>query len=76
LRQIIFSWLYFLAKAINDGSMIPPRKRNTKCKVDSALVSIPYQYSWKLATKAFLDLWNQWGLKNYVQLFPQCMSTL
>jgi hypothetical protein len=41
LRQIIFSWLYFLAKAINEGSMIPPRSRNTKCKVDSA--GIPAQ---------------------------------
>ena len=34
-RQIIFSQLYLLAKAFRDGSMMPPRKRNTKCSVDS-----------------------------------------
>lgn len=34
-RQIILSWLYFLAKAIREGSMIPPRRRSTKCRVDS-----------------------------------------
>jgi hypothetical protein len=35
LRQIFLSWLDFLAKTIKDGSMMPPRKRKTKCKVDS-----------------------------------------
>lgn len=36
LRQIILSWLYFLANAIKEGSIIPPRSLSTKCKVDSA----------------------------------------
>ena len=27
--------LYLLAKTFNEGSMIPPRRRRTKCKVDS-----------------------------------------
>ena len=34
-RQIIFSQLYLLANALSEGSMIPPRRRNTKCNVDS-----------------------------------------
>lgn len=31
-----FSQLNFLASAIKDGSIIPPRRRRTKCSVDSA----------------------------------------
>jgi len=38
LRQIIFSWLYFLAKAIKDGSIIPPRSLRTRWSVDSAKI--------------------------------------
>lgn len=34
--QIILSWLYFLASAIREGSIIPPRSRRTRCSVDSA----------------------------------------
>jgi hypothetical protein len=30
LRQIIFSWLYLRAKAIKEGSIIPPLSLNTK----------------------------------------------
>lgn len=35
LRQIILSWLYLRAKAIKEGSMIPPRSLSTRCRVDS-----------------------------------------
>jgi hypothetical protein len=35
LRQIVLSWLYFLANAIKDGSIIPPRSLKTRCNVDS-----------------------------------------
>ena len=38
LRQIIFSWLYFLANAIKDGSIIPPRSLRTRWSVDSAKI--------------------------------------
>jgi hypothetical protein len=65
LRQIIFSWLYFLAKAINEGSMIPPRNRNTKCKVDSALSPMEFhtQQSQKLVAKTVMfDPGNQQSL--------------
>ena len=36
LRQIIFSWLYLRARACSEGSMIPPRRRSTRWRVDSA----------------------------------------
>jgi len=35
LRQIILSQLYFCANMRSDGSMIPPRRRSTRCRVDS-----------------------------------------
>ena len=35
-RQIILSWLYFLARICRDGSMMPPRRRITMCRVESA----------------------------------------
>jgi len=35
LRQIILSQLYFCASMRRDGSMIPPRRRSTRCSVDS-----------------------------------------
>ena len=35
-RQIILSWLNFLARICRDGSMIPPRRRITRCRVESA----------------------------------------
>ena len=35
LRQIILSWLYLRARICSDGSMIPPRRRRTRCSVDS-----------------------------------------
>lgn len=35
-RQIILSWLYFLARICRDGSIMPPRSRSTRCRVDSA----------------------------------------
>ena len=35
LRQMSLSWLYFLARASREGSMIPPRRRSTKSRVDS-----------------------------------------
>lgn len=35
LRQIILSQLYFWASCLRDGSMIPPRRRSTRCRVDS-----------------------------------------
>ncbi len=34
--QIILSQLYFCANILREGSMIPPRRRSTKCRVDSA----------------------------------------
>lgn len=33
--QIILSQLYFWANSLKLGSMTPPRRRSTKCKVDS-----------------------------------------
>ena len=30
------SWLYLRASTIRDGSMMPPRRRRTRCSVDSA----------------------------------------
>ena len=33
--QISLSWLVFLARICREGSMIPPLRRSTKCKVDS-----------------------------------------
>ena len=33
--QIILSWLYFLARICRDGSMMPPRRRITKWRVES-----------------------------------------
>ena len=41
--QIILSQLYLEANNRRDGSMIPPLKRNTKCKVDSEI----YDFSMK-----------------------------
>jgi hypothetical protein len=35
LRQIILSQLYLEARALREGSMIPPRRRRTKWRVDS-----------------------------------------
>lgn len=35
LRQIILSQLYFWASCLSEGSMIPPRRRRTRCRVDS-----------------------------------------
>lgn len=35
LRQIIFSQLYFWASCLRDGSMMPPLRRSTRCRVDS-----------------------------------------
>ena len=35
LRQIIFSQLNFLASTAKEGSMTPPRRRSTRCNVDS-----------------------------------------
>ena len=35
--QIILSWLYFLAKICRDGSMMPPRRRITRWRVESAI---------------------------------------
>ena len=34
-RQIIFSQLYLEARALREGSIRPPRRRRTKCRVDS-----------------------------------------
>lgn len=34
-RQIILSQLYFEARALREGSMMPPRRRRTRCRVDS-----------------------------------------
>jgi hypothetical protein len=36
LRQIILSWLYLRARICREGSMMPPRRRSTKWRVDSA----------------------------------------
>ncbi len=36
LRQIILSWLNLRASSASDGSMMPPRRRSTRCSVDSA----------------------------------------
>jgi hypothetical protein len=36
LRQIILSWLYLRARICREGSMMPPRRRSTRCSVDSA----------------------------------------
>ena len=36
LRQMSFSQLYFFASASSEGSMMPPRRRSTRCSVDSA----------------------------------------
>lgn len=46
LRQMVLSWLYFLANAIRDGSMIPPLSLRTKCRVDSV---ISYQLNYSLS---------------------------
>ena len=35
LRQMTLSWLYLRASTISDGSMMPPRRRRTRCSVDS-----------------------------------------
>lgn len=35
LRQIILSQLYFWASCRREGSMMPPRRRSTRCRVDS-----------------------------------------
>lgn len=35
MRQIILSQLYFWANCRREGSMIPPRRRSTRCRVDS-----------------------------------------
>ena len=35
LRQIILSWLYLRARICRLGSMMPPRRRSTRCSVDS-----------------------------------------
>lgn len=35
LRQIILSQLYFWASCLSEGSMIPPRRRRTRWRVDS-----------------------------------------
>ena len=35
LRQIILSWLNFLARICSEGSMMPPRSLSTRCRVDS-----------------------------------------
>lgn len=32
---LVIRTLYLLAKTFKEGSMIPPRNRKTKCKVDS-----------------------------------------
>lgn len=40
MRQIILSWLYFLANCIKDGSIIPPRSLKTRWRVDSAQKSL------------------------------------
>lgn len=36
LRQIILSQLYFWASCLREGSMMPPRRRSTRWRVDSA----------------------------------------
>lgn len=36
LRQIILSQLYFWASCLSEGSMMPPRRRRTRCRVDSS----------------------------------------
>lgn len=36
LRQMTFSQLYLRARACSEGSMMPPRRRSTRCSVDSA----------------------------------------
>lgn len=38
--QIILSWLYFLARICRDGSMMPPRRRITRWRVESAKCKI------------------------------------
>lgn len=35
MRQIILSQLYFWASWRREGSMMPPRRRSTRCRVDS-----------------------------------------
>ena len=42
LRQIILSQLYFEARMRRLGSIIPPRRRSTRCRVDSATHSHIY----------------------------------
>ncbi len=42
LRQTFFSVRYLRARTRRDGSMIPPRSRSTKCRVDSANVGSQY----------------------------------
>jgi hypothetical protein len=67
LRQIVLSQLYFEARALSEGSIIPPRRRRTKWSVDSCkevliswrffcLVEISVVWSW------FVVLPNCWAL--------------
>ena len=43
--QIILSWLYFLARICRDGSMMPPRRRITKWRVESVQQKTLVSYS-------------------------------
>ena len=52
LRQIILSQLYFCASILKLGSMMPPRSRNTKCRVDSATTIFEWLFTWsQLSTR-------------------------
>ena len=39
-RQTILSQLYFDARALREGSMMPPRRRRTRWRVDSCFMQI------------------------------------
>ena len=58
LRQTFFSVLYLRARTKREGSMIPPRSRKTKCRVDSAIRWLLEQVKYSISSfiPTFLDI--------------------
>lgn len=59
-----FSQLNFLASAIKDGSIIPPRRRRTRCSVDSERNT----KSWETVTHSHTIMMTEFArIPNYMQ---------